>query len=111
MRTVWYIAAQGWGVEDDPDGIRRRHLRRAFIASAVLLAIAVLAVCVVFGPIWLTASGGGGAQRLSEENSVRSTLLSGLGGLLALSSGGRVRRDRAGTWMIRRVGPEPRPPG
>ena len=103
----------GVGVEDDPDGIkRRRYRRRAFIACAVLLAVAVLAVCVVFGPVWLTTSGGGGvpgagltaAQRLSAENAVRSTLLSGLGGLLALGgvalgawvTFGQVRSSREG---------------
>ena len=83
----------GMGVENDPEGVRRRRYRpRAFIACAVLLAVAVLAVCVVFGPVWLTspsrwgvpAAGLTAPQRLSAENAARSTLLSGLGGLLAL---------------------------
>jgi hypothetical protein len=48
----------GVGVEDNPDGIRQqRYRRRAVIACAVLLAVAVLAVCVVFGPVWLTGAG------------------------------------------------------
>lgn len=93
------------GVEDDPDGIRRRrYRRRAYIACAVLLAVAVLAVCVVFGPVWLTGAGLTAAQRLSAENAVRSTLLSGLGGLLALGgvalgawvTFGQVRASREG---------------
>jgi hypothetical protein len=93
------------GVEDDPDGIRqRRYRRRAFIACAVLLVVAVLAVCVVFGPVWLTAAGLTAAQRLTAENTVRSTLLSGLGGLLALGgvalgawvTFGQVRASRQG---------------
>jgi hypothetical protein len=70
-----------------PDGIREwRDRRRISIACAVLLAVAVLAVCVVFGPLWLTGSdrGGAPAQRLSAENAVRSTLLQGFVGLLAL---------------------------
>ena len=43
-------------------------------------------VCVVFGPAWLAGpeSGLTAAERLSAENDVRSTLLQGLGGLLAL---------------------------
>jgi hypothetical protein len=71
-------------VEDAPDGIRQRRRRRAFIVCAVLLAAAVLAVCVVFGPVWLTGADLTATQRLSAENNVRSTLLSGLLGLLAL---------------------------
>lgn len=70
-----------------PDDIRkRRDRRRVLIACVVLLAVAVLAVCVVFGPVWLTGSdrGGAPAQRLSAENAVRSTLLPGFVGLLAL---------------------------
>jgi hypothetical protein len=79
------------------DRLRQWLYRRpAFIAGAVLLAVVVLggalAVCVVFGPVWLTGWGRGGvpgagltmAQRLNAENDVRSTLLQGLGGLLAL---------------------------
>jgi hypothetical protein len=56
-----------------PDVIRqRRYRRRAVIVSVVLLAVAVLAVCVVFGPVWLTGAGGlTAAQRLNAENAVR----------------------------------------
>ena len=43
-------------------------------------------MCVVFGPAWLAGPEPGltAADRLSAENDVRSTLLQGLGGLLAL---------------------------
>lgn len=69
------------GREDDPDGFRqRRYRRRVVIVSVMLLAVAVLAVCVVFGPVWLTGAGLTAAQRLSAENAVRATLFSGLGG-------------------------------
>ena len=71
-------------MEDAPEGIRQRRRRRAFIVCAALLAVAVLAVCVVFGPVWLTGADLTATQRLSAENNVRSTLLSGLVGLLAL---------------------------
>lgn len=95
----------GVGVEDDPDGFRqRRYRRRVVIVSVMLLAVAVLAVCVVFGPVWLTGADLTAAERLSAENAVRSTLLSGLGGLLALGgvalgawvAFGQVRASRQG---------------
>lgn len=43
-------------------------------------------MCIIFGPAWLAGpqSGLTAAQRLSAENAARSTLLQGLGGLLAL---------------------------
>lgn len=55
-----------------------------FLACVVLGG--VLSVCVVFGPAWLAGPKAGltAAERLSAENDVRSTLLQGLGGLLAL---------------------------
>jgi pentapeptide repeat protein len=85
-------------------GIRKRRRRRAFIVCAVLLAVAGLAVCVVFGPVWLTGADLTPMQRLSAENNVRSTLLSGLVGLLALGgvalgawvTFGQVRASREG---------------
>ena len=91
-------------MEDAPEGIRQRRRRRAFIVCAVLLAVAVLAVCVVFGPVWLTGADLTATQRLSAENNVRSTLLSGLVGLLALGgvalgawvTFGQVRASREG---------------
>jgi hypothetical protein len=68
--------------------MRTWRLTRA--ETAVLLACIVLggalAVCVVFGPAWIAGPGPGltAAERLSAENDVRSTLLQGFGGLLAL---------------------------
>jgi Pentapeptide repeats (8 copies) len=62
----------------------------AKVVTAVLLAAVVLggalSVCVVFGPAWIVGGGSGltAADRLKAENDVRSTLLQGLGGLLAL---------------------------
>ena len=46
----------------------------------------VLSLCVVFGPAWIAGNGSGltTADRLAAENDVRSTLLQGFGGLLAL---------------------------
>jgi hypothetical protein len=74
--------------------IRPRSLMRTWrpttAETAVLLACIVLggalSVCVVFGPAWLAGPEPGltAADRLSAENDVRSTLLQGLGGLLAL---------------------------
>jgi hypothetical protein len=64
---------------------------RTKVAIAVFLATAVLggvlSVCVVFGPAWVVGNGSDltTADRLAAENDVRSTLLQGLGGLLALS--------------------------
>jgi hypothetical protein len=63
----------------------------AKIVTAVLLTAVVLggalSVCVVFGPAWIVGAGSGltAADRLKAENDVRSTLLQGFGGLLALS--------------------------
>jgi hypothetical protein len=52
---------------------------------AVLLA-GLLLVCITFGPAWIVGGGPGltRTDRLNAENDVRSTLLQGLGGLLAL---------------------------
>jgi hypothetical protein len=58
-------------VEDAPDGIRQRRRRLAFIVCAVLLAVAVLAVCVVFGPVWLTGADLTATQRLTCVPQVR----------------------------------------
>ena len=67
-----------------------RTWRPTTAETAVLVACIVLggalSVCVVFGPAWLAGPGPGltAAERLGAENDVRSTLLQGLGGLLAL---------------------------
>jgi hypothetical protein len=58
-------------------------------ATVVLASIALgsaLAVCVVLGPAWTVGTQPGltTADRLKAENDVRSTLLQGLGGVLAL---------------------------
>jgi hypothetical protein len=58
-------------------------------ATVVLAGIVlggVLAVCVVFGPAWTVGPQPGltTVDRLKAENDVRSTLLQGLGGVLAL---------------------------
>src|SRR5215813_838746 len=52
-----------------------------------VLVSGALTVCVTFGPTWIVGSGSGltVAERLKAENDVRSTLLQGLGGLLALA--------------------------
>jgi hypothetical protein len=63
---------------------------RAKVVTAVFVAVVVLggvlSVCVVFGPAWIAGNGAGltTADRLAAENAVRSTLLQGFGGLLAL---------------------------
>jgi len=60
------------------------------VVAAVLIAVVVLggalSVCIVFGPAWVVGGGSGltAADQLKAENDVRSTLLQGLGGLLAL---------------------------
>jgi hypothetical protein len=85
VRIEGMLSAGVVGMEDDPGGIRQRHhRRRAYTACAVLLAVAVLTICVWSGPVWLTGTGLTAAQRLDAGNAVRSTLLSGLAGLLAL---------------------------
>jgi len=62
----------------------------ARVAVAVFLAAVVigglLSLCIVFGPAWIAGGGSGltRVDRLNAENEVRSTLLQGLGGLLAL---------------------------
>lgn len=64
--------------------------RRVKVAVAAFLAAVflggLLSVCTVFGPAWIVGGGPGltRADRLNAENDVRSTLLQGLGGLLAL---------------------------
>ena len=63
---------------------------RMKVVTAVVVAVVVLggvlSVCVVFGPAWIAGNGSGlsTADRLAAENDVRSTLLQGFGGLLAL---------------------------
>lgn len=60
------------------------------VVTAVVVAVVVLggalSVCVVFGPAWIAGNGSGlsTADRVAAENDVRSTLLQGFGGLLAL---------------------------
>jgi len=67
-----------------------RTWRLTAAETCVLLACIVLGgallVCIIFGPAWLAGPQPGltAAERLSAENAVRSTLLQGLGGLLAL---------------------------
>lgn len=67
-----------------------RVWRPVAMVATVLLALVVvggvLSVCLVFGPAWAVGSGSGltTAERLKAENDVRSTLLQGVGGLLAL---------------------------
>jgi len=60
----------------------------AWVLIACVVLAGVLAVCIIFGPAWLAGpqSGLTAAERLSAENAVRSTLLQGLGGLLALGA-------------------------
>jgi hypothetical protein len=63
---------------------------RTKVVTAVVVAVVVLggvlSVCVVLGPAWIAGYGSGlsTADRLAAENDVRSTLLQGFGGLLAL---------------------------
>ena len=63
---------------------------RTKVVTAVVVAVVVLggvlSVCVVFGPAWIAGNGSGlsTADRLAAENAIRSTLLQGFGGLLAL---------------------------
>jgi hypothetical protein len=58
----------------------------AAVIAAVVVLGGVLSVCVVFGPAWIAGNGSdlSTADRLAAENDVRSTLLQGFGGLLAL---------------------------
>lgn len=68
-----------------------RAWRSVAIMTAALLGSAVLgaglAMCVALAPGWVVGPGVGltAAERLRAENDVRSTLLQGLGGILALS--------------------------
>lgn len=68
MRTWRPTAAEAW----------------VFLACIVLGGM--LALCIIFGPAWLAGpqSGLTAADRLNAENAVRSTLLQGLAGLLAI---------------------------
>jgi hypothetical protein len=76
----------------------------ALILTGVVIGTA--AVCVVFGPAWLAGDGSGltAAERLKAQNDVRSTLLQGFGGFLALGGVGlgavmtlrQVRANREG---------------
>jgi uncharacterized protein YjbI with pentapeptide repeats len=65
------------------------HSRTKVVIAVCLAAVVLggaLSVCVVFGPAWVVGNGSGltTADRLVAENGVRSTLLQGFGGLLAL---------------------------
>ncbi|WP_101836012.1 pentapeptide repeat-containing protein [Frankia canadensis] len=69
----------------------RRPVKIVAVTLVTLVTLgSTLAVCVVFGPTWIVdrhnLSGAAltQAERLGAENDVRSTLLQGLGGLLAL---------------------------
>jgi pentapeptide repeat protein len=68
-----------------------RAWRSAGTVVAMLLGCAVLGgglvLCVILGPGWVVEQGTGltAVERLKAENDVRSTLLQGLGGLLALA--------------------------
>jgi hypothetical protein len=71
--------------------IDRRSINVLTITLIALVSVGgVLTVCVVFAPTWImdrrNASGAAltQAERLGAENDVRSTLLQGLGGLVAL---------------------------
>jgi hypothetical protein len=65
-----------------------RNLAKAvtvvFLAAVVLGG--ALLLCIIFGPAWIVGNGSGltAVDRLKAENDVRSTLLQGFGGLLAL---------------------------
>lgn len=74
------------------------------VITAVVLG--VLVVCVVFGPAWIVGDGSGlaAADRLKAENDVRSSLLQGFVGFLALGGAalaaavtvGQTRANREG---------------
>lgn len=78
--------------------MRPREQRRVTVLPAALLGLVllatVLAMCIVFGPAWIVDHGRGSgpgaaltqAERFKAENDVRSTLLQGVGGLLAIGS-------------------------
>jgi len=67
-------------------GSRSLTMVVAAVCLAVIVLGGVLSVCIVFGPAWLAGDAPGltTADRLMAENDVRSTLLQGFGGLLAL---------------------------
>ena len=67
------------------DSPSRTKAVTAVLVAAIALS-GVLSVCVVFGPAWLAGHGSdlSTADRLAAENDVRSTLLQGFGGFLAL---------------------------
>lgn len=64
----------------------RSHVTVVAVVLAAVVLGGALSVCVVFGPVWVVGAGSGltAADRLKAENDVRSTLLQGFGGLLAL---------------------------
>lgn len=65
---------------------RRRKLQ---LAAGLVLFGALVALCVVFAPSWLAETAGlTAAERLKAVNDIRSTLLQGFGGLLALGGVG-----------------------
>jgi len=81
-------------------------MTRGSLVAVLLVAagvVGVLAVCVSFGPAWIVGGDGLTAvDRLAAENDVRSALLQGVAGLLALGAAvlgaavtvGQVRANR-----------------
>jgi hypothetical protein len=78
----------------------------AAVLIAALVVLGVLLVCVVYAPGWVVADKSGlvAAERLKAQNDVRSSLLQGFVGLLALGGAalgaavtvGQVRANREG---------------
>lgn len=74
------------------------------VAALVVAALGLLAVCVAFAPAWIVDDGLPAADRIAAENDVRSALLQGFLGLLALGAAvlgaavtvGQVRANREG---------------
>jgi len=82
---------------------------RTTVAATLLVGgvvLGVLSVCIAFGPTWIVGDGSGltAADRLKAENDVRSALLQGFVGFLALGAAalgaavtvGQVRANREG---------------
>lgn len=82
----------------------RATIVATLIAAGVVLG--VLSVCVVYAPVWIVADGSSlaAAERLQAQNDVRSSVLQGFVGLLALGGAalgaavtvGQVRANREG---------------
>lgn len=63
--------------------------RRTAIAATLLVVVGLLAVCVAFGPAWIVdGTGLTVAERVAAENDVRSALIQGFVGFLALGAAG-----------------------